>query len=265
MAVAAQPASAGEPQPLGADAVWAWWWEDDAQLVDEVTSYGFDRVYLYAEGGFGPKVRTAIAALTARGVAVEALGGEQRWATTQRGGMLAFVRSAVRYQRNAPPDARLAGVHLDVEPYDLPAWDRDQKAVAGSLIAALRAARRAAGPLPLTADIPYWFDGIRHRGHSLAAALIRAVDGVTVMAYRDSAPGVIDAARREVELAGAAGKSATVGVETGRVRPRSVTFHEEGAGALIDALAAVRGRLGGQRGFGGIAVHHLGSLAGLAP
>jgi hypothetical protein len=265
MAVAAQPASAAEPRPLGADAVWVWWWEDDAQLADEVTAYGFDRVYLYAQGGFDAKVRAAIAALTSRGIAVEALAGEKRWATTQRADMLAFVRAAARYQRSAPPQARLAGIHLDVEPYDLPSWDRDPHAVGSSLVGSLRAARRAAGDLPLNADVPYWFDGIRQGDRSLAAAVIAAVDGVTVMAYRDTARGVIEAARREVRLAGDAGKTATVGVETGRVRPRSVTFHEEGTAALTAATAAIRDRLAGQDGFGGIAVHHLGSLAGLAP
>jgi hypothetical protein len=230
-----------------------------------VLEHGFDRVYLYAEGGFDGKVREAIAALGAHGIAVEALGGEQRWATTQRGGLLAFVRSAVRYQREAPAGARLAGIHLDVEPYGLGAWDRDQGEVARSLIAALRVARRTSGRLPLAADIPYWFDGIRHGRRSLAEAAIAATDATAIMAYRDSPGGIVDAARREVAIAGRLGRRATIGVETGAVRPRSVTFHEEGAAALARALEAVRARFAGDRGFGGTAVHHLGSVARLRP
>jgi hypothetical protein len=247
------------------EAVWAWSWRDADTLVGEVTEHGFDRVYLYAEGGLDAKVREAVAALTARGIAVEALGGEQRWATTQRGGLLAFVRSAVRYQRAAPPGARLAGIHLDVEPYGLPAWGRDQGRVARSLIASLRAARRAAGGLPLAADLPYWFDGIRHGRRSLAEAAIAATDATTIMAYRDSSDGIVAAARREVAIAGELGRRTTIGVETGAVRPRSVTFHEEGAAALARALTAVRARFAGHRGFGGTAVHHLGSVVRLRP
>lgn len=259
---AAAPATAAgspEPQPLGADAVWAWWWPGKGALVDAAAGYGFDRVYLYAEGGFDAKVRGAIAALTARGIAVEALGGERRWATSRRAGMLDFVRAARRYQRSAPPAARIAGVHVDVEPYSLPAWDRDPERVGRSLVHSLRAARRAAGPLPLAADIPLWYEP------ELARDVIAATDATTIMAYRDSAPEVIDVARDEVRLAGELGRTATVGVETGNYDPPSITFFEEGRAALARALAVVDTRLGARPGFGGLAVHQYGSLTGLRP
>lgn len=258
--------AAAEPPPeLGAEALWVWSWEGSAALTDFVVADGFDRVYLYAQGGFGPHVRAAIADLGAAGIAVEALGGEQRWATTDRGGMLAFVRSARRYQRGAAPGARLAGIHVDVEPYGLPAWDRRRHRSKRSYVASLRAARRAAGPLPLAADIPFWFDGTRLGGRSLAEATIAATDSVTIMAYRDSADEVIDVARREVRIAGERGKRATVGVETGDYDPPSITFFQEGRAALALALAAVDARLDARPGFGGTAVHHYGSLAALRP
>lgn len=250
------------PQPaqaLGADAVWAWWWPGSGELAATVGDYGFERVYLYCEGGFDAKVKHAIAALRSRGIDVEALGGEPRWGTTQRKGLLEFVRSARRYQRSAPPAMRLAGIHLDVEPYDLPAWDRDPGAVSRSLLASMRSARRAAGPLPLSADIPYWYD------RPLARALIRATDATTIMAYRDSAPEILDAARDEVEIAGRLGRKATVGVETDDVSPASVTFFQEGTGALVEAVGLIESDLAGEPGFGGVAVHHLESLQRLVP
>jgi hypothetical protein len=263
----AGPARAAEPEPLGADAVWAWWWPTDDALVRTVSEGGFSRVYLYCEGGFDSKVRRAIAALGERGIEVEALGGENRWATTQRDGLLAFVRSARSYQRSAPPAARLAGIHVDVEPYGLPSWRRDPRAVAGSLVASLSAARHAAGALPLAADMPFWFDGIRApRGPgSLAHEVIAATDATTIMAYRDSGPEVIDAARREVRIAEGLGRPTTIGVETGNVDPASVTFFEEGRAALIVALSEVRDRFAGTAGFAGIAVHHLEAIGSLKP
>jgi hypothetical protein len=258
---AAAPAAPPEqaPAPLGADALWAWWWPSESALVDAATGYGFDRVLLYAEGGFDAKVRKAIAALTSHGIAVEALGGENRWGTTQRAGMLDFIRAARRYERNAPPGAQLAGVHVDVEPYDLPAWSRDPDRVGRSLVASLAAAKRAAGPLPLSADIPFWYEP------GLARDVIRATDSTTIMAYRDSGPEVVEAARAEVRIAGRLGRTATVGVETDEVRPRSVTFFEEGRGALVAAIAEIRSELAGEAGFGGVAVHHLESLGRLVP
>ncbi len=263
------PAAAGAQPPAdgGTDAIWVWSWDDPGTLASDLTTDGFDRAYLYAEGGFGPKVRNAIAALDAEGVAVEVLGGEKRWATDHRDGMLDFVRSARRYQRDAPPDARIAGIHVDVEPYGLKAWDRDERGVARSLLRSLTAARRAAGPLPFAADIPFWFDDVSlGGGHGqLAKAVIGATDATTIMAYRDSGPAIIDVARQEIRMAMAAGRATTVGVETGRVSPEQVTFAEEGMAAMVDALAAVRAAFGPNPGFGGIAVHHYGSLSELGP
>lgn len=256
----AEPIEAG-PE---AEALWAWSWDSSAELADLATADGISRVYLYCQGGFDHDVRETIAALGAAGVEVEALGGETRWATTQRADMLRFVRAAVRYQRGALAGARLTGIHLDVEPYGLPAWDRDQRAVAGSLTRAMEAAERAARSLPLAADIPFWFDEIpTGGGASLAEQMIRRTDAITVMAYRDQGSDVIDVARREVRLAGRAGKPVTVGVETSDVAPEQVTFFEEGRTALELALAEVRAELGSHAGFGGVAVHDSESLRAL--
>jgi len=252
---------------LGADALWVWWWDDPQELSDYAVENGFDRVYLFAEGGFGPKVRTAIGDLTSAGVAVEALGGEKRWATDRRGDMLDFVRAARRYDASAPPGAGLAGIHVDVEPYDLKAWGRDERGTELSLLRSLRAGTRAAGDLPFAADIPFWFDGIPlgdGRG-SLAKAIIAVTDATTIMAYRDTGPGVIGVARQEVRIAGGLGKETTVGIETGDYDPPQITFFQEGRAALASALAEIDARFGDMSGFGGTAVHHYGSLPALGP
>ena len=252
---------------LGADALWVWWWDDPQELADYAVGNGFGRVYLFAEGGFGPKVRTAIADLGSAGVAVEALGGEKRWATDRRSDMLDFVRSARRYDASAPPGAGLAGIHVDVEPYDLKAWDRDERGTQLSLLRSLKAGARASRDLPFAADVPFWFDGIRlgkGRG-SLSEAIIAATDSTTIMAYRDSGPAVIEVARREVRTAGELGKTATVGVETGDYEPPQITFFQEGRAALAAALAGIEARFAADPGFGGTAVHHYGSLPELGP
>jgi hypothetical protein len=267
----AAPAAAEPPATttgdVGADALWVWWWEDPDQLADYTVANGFDRVYLFAEGGFGPKVRAAILALTDSGVAVEALGGEKRWATDRRDDMLDFIRNARAYDKSAPAGAGLSGIHVDVEPYGLRAWDRDERGTQLSLLRSLTAATGLAGDLPLAADIPFWFDGIRlgnGRG-SLAKAIITATDSTTIMAYRDTGPGVIDVARQEVRMAEALGKQTTVGVETGDYDPPQITFFEEGRVALIDALAEIGAGFGDWPGFGGTAVHHYGALPELGP
>jgi len=265
--LAAAPAGATPVRPdAGTSALWAWSWQGADDLATFASARGFDRVYLFAEGGFTPKVRDAITALAADGIAVEALGGETRWATSQRDGMLDFIRSARRYQRAARAGAKLAGIHLDVEPHALPAWDQHESRVARSLLASLTAARRAAGPLPLAADMPFWFDGIRlGRGPSLAERMIGTTDAITLMAYRDSAGAIEDVARDEIRIAARLGKPLTVGVETGDVGPEQVTFHEEGTAALTGALAAIGEAFGRRPGYAGTAIHSYASLLALGP
>jgi hypothetical protein len=267
---AGSPAAAQPPESralsgqVDGSALWAWYWDSPDDLAAFVDERGFSRVYLYCQGGFGRRVTTAIRALASSGVEVEALGGEQRWATTQRPDMLRFVRSAVRYQRDASPGARLAGIHLDVEPYDLHSWQHDARGTARSLVRSLSAARRAAGRLPLAADIPFWFDTIGTGGRAtLAEAVMRSTDAATVMAYRDAGADVIDVARQEVRIAGRLGKPVTIGVETAEVGPEQVTFFEEGRAALEVALTDVESEFASDTGFGGVAVHHYESLRSL--
>ena len=215
LTVLATPAAAQPVDDLGADALWVWSWDDPAELADYVVDNGFDRVYLFTEGGFGPKAGRAIAGLTGAGVAVEALGGGKRWGTDRRGGLLRFVRSARRYDREAPgPGPDWPGSASTSSPTACGLGDRDERGTGLSLLHALAAGTRAARCLPFAADIPFWFDGIRlgnGRG-SLARAIIAATDSTTVMAYRDNGPAVIDVTRQEVRMAGALGKTRTVGV-----------------------------------------------------
>lgn len=250
---------------VGADAVWDWYWQGSEAPAALASDEGLDSVYLYAEGGFDAKVTAAIERLRAAGVAVEALAGEYAWAQPgNHAGLVEFVERARAFQASAEPSMRLAAIHLDIEPYALNLWHRDRPRLMRSYLAALRAAHRAAGDLPVYADIPFWFDGARYGARrQILDAILRRVDGVTVMDYRDSGPEAIAAAREEVRAAAAAGKQAVIGLETGDVSPETVTFHEEGRAALTEAIAQIRGAYAGDPGFGGIAVHSAESLPSL--
>lgn len=259
-ALAYAPRQSYAAEPYGADALWVWSWSSPESLGAYASEQGFNRVYLYTEGGFTRKVKDTISDLKARGLAVEALGGEPQWATRWRDGLREFVRSARSYQRNAPAGARLDGIHIDVEPYALHAWDAHPKRTQRGFLRSLRVAHKAAGPLPLAADIPFWYDGIRLNGESYARRVIRTADATTIMAYRDSGADVISVARREIQIAGSLGKRATVGVETGDYDPEQITFYEEGPAAMREALIEVDDAFAGEPGYGGTAIHHYGAL-----
>ena len=136
-------------------------------------------------------------------------------------------------------------------------WGSDRGRLIDSYLGALGAAKRAAGPIPVDADIPYWYET------NLLKRVLRRVDAITVMDYRDTPDAAIEGARQEVQLARRAGKRATIGLETGDVRPASVTFFQEGREALAEAIAQIKAAYSDDPGFGGIAVHDAVSLAAL--
>jgi hypothetical protein len=236
--------------PTGADATWDWYWQGAHAPAQTATDEGLGTVYLYAEGGFGDKVIKAIAALREQGTQVEALAGEPVWAKPRESaGLLEFVRAA----RSQDVDA----IHLDIEPYSLRLWQTDRERLMHSYFTALTAAKRAAGDVPVNADIPYWYEP------PIIRKILDRVDAITVMDYRDTADAAIEGARQEMQLARKAGKRATIGLETGDVKPASITFFQEGRGPLVDAITQIEAAYSDNPAFDGIAVHDAASLAAL--
>ena len=259
----AAPAQPDERADAPVRAMWTWYWQGSDELAEWAQTNDFNRVYLYCEGGFSPKVERAIAALRDRGIAVEALAGENEWGL-HPGGMLEFVRKANAYQRRAAPAHRLAGIHLDVESFDTKLFRRDPDRVLRRYRTVLERAQ-ANSAVKIAWDIPFWFDGERVRGHSYLQGLIRAADRITIMSYRDSAKGILDVSRRELRLGKRYGTPVTLGAETSDYKPASITFFQEGRAALEQALAKVESTLEGNTAFRGVAVHHYGALRQLGP
>lgn len=234
--------------PTGADATWDWYWQGEGAPAAVASNEALSTVYLYAEGGFDAKVTKAMEVLHAQGTGVEALAGEPVWAKPHNhAGLIAFVRAA----RDEGVDA----IHLDIEPYSLRMWRTNQERLMRSYLAALTAAKRTAGEIPINVDTPYWYET------GLIRKILERVDAITVMDYRDSGPEAITSASEEMRLGNEAGKPVTIGLETGDVKPASV--FQEGRAALTDAIAQIRAAYGNDPAFGGIAVHDAATLAAL--
>ena len=166
-----------------------------------------------------------------------------------------------KWTRRVRKTRGIAGVVVDVEPYLLDEWDTARGRTVSRYLRALRAAKRAAAPLPLMVAVPFWFDhdSYRDADGTLAARIADIADEVAVMAYRDTAggaDGIITLSRGEVDLASRTGTSALVTVQTAPDELDKLTFHEEGPAALSAALAETLAAFDNQPGFGGVAVHH---------
>jgi hypothetical protein len=96
------------------------------------------------------------------GIVVEALEGDPQWALRERQGTFwPRLDAVLAWHDSQPPESRLSGIHLDIEPYILPEYKSDQKPRVMreylELLAEVRKRIEGRG-LALAADIPFWYD-----------------------------------------------------------------------------------------------------------
>lgn len=142
---------------------------DAADLTRFALAHSLRDVFLVVpwDGGDAGASRAA-ALLRGEGMAVAAVGTDPRWAVDPRPLMQWIRRVSLGDGEVAgptpPSTARVpnrtgggfSGVHLDVEPWRLPLWDRDRLRTTRGLVELVRHARRLVPDLPLSADLPHW-------------------------------------------------------------------------------------------------------------
>lgn len=244
-----------------------WVWSGPAvETLTFASAQGVTDVYLHTPPGFSsdPAFAQYLSDARARGIAVHAMAGDPAWA--KRPGAL------VSWTEEVVAAGGYAGIVADVEPYLLPEWSHPKRRarMLGKYLDGLSEANAAAGATPFVAAIPFWWDLSEYSVSevTLVEDVLRSTDGVAVMAYRDFAlgtDGIVEHASVEVGMASRLGKTAVVGIETGAASLDKVTFAEEGSAAMEAELTLVAQEFAAQSGFGGVAIHHYGSWATLAP
>ncbi|WP_026695863.1 hypothetical protein [Peribacillus kribbensis] len=259
-------------------ATWLWnpWVlvDDEAGTLEFLEKKNVNKVYLQIDREIPDAVyQSFIEKASANGINIYALDGGPGWVAPSGYTSLDQLMNWVKmYQNSSSPAQRIAGVHLDVEPYLYSGWSTNQAATIKnyqSLFSKASSSTSALG-LPLEADIPFWFDEITYKNTygkgNLAEWIIAHTDSVTIMAYRDTAPSIIQLAENEVALAEKYKKPLVIGVETDQTSEGStLTFYEEGEAYMNQELAKVSSHFFGAPGFGGIAVHHVGSWVMMKP
>ncbi len=263
VAVARSSPSAPPPRVQRSGQLWVWSWSAPGQLVDRARRSGLTELLVWVAPGFSrdaatmARLRVLVESARSAGITVYALGGDPSWAQTPA--------RASAWATEVKASGLFAGVHVDIEPQSLPGWSADSTALARGLLTAL-AAMRSTG-LPLEADIPIGYRTVLVDGRPLDQAVLAVVDGVTVMAYRDSATTVLAAARTELADAGRAGKPAHIGIniaDPGSDGPATSFLGQTPADiqAAVDAIdAAARA----WPAFAGVAVHDSTYLIRLDP
>lgn len=259
-------------------ATWLWnpWMfvKDEAGTLAFLESKNVNKVYVQIDRDISKATyRSFIEQADARGMEIYALDGAASWVApkgyTSQNQLMAWLTD---YQRNAAPAAQFAGVHLDVEPYLYSGWNTNRAATIKSYQALLQKANASTVKLalPLEVDMPFWFDEIKYKNSYgsglLAEWVIANTNSVTIMAYRDSAPMIIDIVKNEMAMAQKYGTSIVVGVETGTTDEGSIiTFAEEGEAFMNEQLAKVASHYAESPSYIGNAIHHVGSWLTLKP
>lgn len=238
-----------------------WLWGDDPapEVVAWAVRQNVSEIFVHVApavltNGDLARLQELKALADASGIKLRALGGDPAWVTDHA--------AALDWQRTVVTTGLFAGIHLDVEPYLTAGWSANLPATEAAFLALLDELR-AASTLQLEADVPFWYGEYQVGTANLADEVLRRVNAVTVMSYRDTATGpnsILAISQDWLHRGKAAGKRVRLGVETGPLPDCGhCTFHEEGAVRLGQELAAVDAGTRQSAAFAGVAVHHYGT------
>jgi hypothetical protein len=219
-----------------------------------------------------------------RGIGIHALDGDPDYVRRERhAGVLQLVDTIIRFNREAHPDERFDGIHLDNEPHLLAEWHLPvmrEQLLAEYLALNARVQRivRAEGGLEYGVDIPFWwqypddetgaaigevtFEGVRK---AASFHILDLVDNAGVMAYRNVAggsDGIIAHASELLKYGTGTGAKIFVGVETSpleKAEPRQLTFGGHSNARMNRELALAHAAFIGQPSYAGFAIHHYAS------
>ncbi|MDU4697598.1 MAG: hypothetical protein E6Y08_17460 [Paenibacillus sp.] len=257
-------------RPSGSQAKATWIWETTvieqhpAELLDFVRKQSVDTIFLQIGGGVKPEsYRSFIRAAAKDGIRVHALSGHPDWALRERRNEAeAFLKWVIDFNREAKAEERFAGIQLDVEPYLLDRWQKDQEAVVEQWMEGVRAWTEEAryNDLAIGAAVPFWLDQIDHPSGTLKLPLgdwmVDQFDYLAIMAYRDAAGRIYEISQRTLNEADRQDKRVWVGVELGESREGpGISFYEQPLASLNREMKRLE-ELGRKHdSFAGIAVH----------
>jgi hypothetical protein len=251
-------------------ATWVWNTEllkdDEAKIIQFIEDEKITTVYLQ----YVPELDYAyyqqfISTMIEREVAVYALDGSPTWARDrlEEENFFAWFTS---YQNSSLPSQQFKGIHLDVESYLQSEWNRDQAEVIRQYQAMVHRVADKSKELNVLfgVDIPFWFDEIYYKNEFgagyLAQWLIKTVDEITIMAYRNYAEGeggIIDISETKIKWADIENKKVIIAVETVRLPEDYTSFHGHSVEKMEEQLKSVKKFYRKNRSFSGIAIHHL--------
>lgn len=253
-------------------ATWIW----DAKRIEtqseEIIAFakqnGINLIYLHikpvevSHGAYRSFNKQANAA----GIKVEALGGDPNWAYEANRESISYLVNWVKaFNSRAAEDERFQGIHVDIEPYVLPDWEKDRENIVRQWlenVEYLVVETKKDSNLPVSADLPFWIDEIEVPGTSqkVSGWMLERLDSITLMAYRNytqGTNGIVDIVQNiVVEADELRERSVIVGVNIrDSMEGENVSFHAHGTDEMKSQLAILQKELSGNPSFAGSAIH----------
>lgn len=200
-----------------------------------------------------------------KNIAVYALEGSSNWVSSDGDKYrINFFDWLTKYQESAFETQRFQGVHLDVEPYLNDEYSKNPNEVFEKYQDYLLKSKSSSIKLNLefSIDIPFWFHEVSYKNKygkgNVAQWIFKNIKAVTIMAYRDTATGIINVSQTQMNLCAKYNVKATIAVETGKSNEgNNITFYEEGRTTMYNQLNIVVNNYIKNSAFDGVAIHYL--------
>lgn len=201
------------------------------------------------------------------GIQIHALDGDPAWADKQNKHKIAeLVHWVQSYNAEASSVQKIRGIHLDVEPYNQPAWHtNDRQTIIDGWLAAINYFKdltKGLKDVEIGADLPFWLDQIPISTSEgtivMSHWMLEKLDYVTIMAYRDQAlshGGIVDVVKNEIETANRLNKKVIVGIETNPTDQSYTSFYKKELGYELKQVQLIDKSLGLYSSYEGVAVH----------
>ena len=173
-----------------------------------------------------PLLRDFLARASERGLRVwTVIGDPADVLPAQQAALVQRLQAYRAYNRDAPPDAALAGVQLDIEPYLLPGYRLDPAAWRDRYLQLAALARQTLGDgWPLDLVVPVWWGSDPHWGPSALDRLAPLGVSLTIMNYRTDLQAVRRGAQPFLAWGARQGRKVTMALEYGPI-PDEVRRH----------------------------------------
>jgi len=246
--------------------MWVWATPDNQTLVDFATAHGVEELFYSVSpaitGAELARVQDLRTRAHAAGIVLDALGGDSTWATTNTADALAWESDAIA-------TGLFDGIHLDIEPAQLPDWSTNTAADALSFFSAMKQIRANDTHVHLELDCQFSYGTIAVTGYpSLADAVDTTVDEITIMSYRNTdtgANGMFGIAEDELTRGQKAGIAVRLGAETNDVAPAEITFYGMTGTAMAAVLAQTDTSAATYAAYRGIAVEDYTGWSAIGP